>query len=114
MTERDSSLDELHSMGLAPAWIQTARVLGPIQFVEIWRTLDAEAKRAGDRYIYLPSFRVFLRYQRNRFIVSLADSGLSITRIQLLLYSFLREELSARHIARVLRADERRPSLLKR
>ena len=99
---RDPRIDELREMGLGYHWIQAAERIGFSAFLELWQTLDEQLAGDARRDVYVPQFRAFRAYQRNRFIRALSDEGLSPKEIRSRLQAELRESPSIRHILRVI------------
>lgn len=103
--ERDPRLDELKDMGLAPHWIAIAEAIGVDNYMTTWQILD-NAKHVEDvgsgLRVWVPRFRLFLRYQRNRVIQSMGNDGVNAKDIRIWLKKMLGEEVSVRHIVRVI------------
>lgn len=92
-------------MGLPGFWLEMAREIGFDRFIQLWRRLDREASMRADTdsmiLVQLRRFSSYERYQRNRFIETLADLGLSRDEIRSRVQQDLGEELSDRHILRL-------------
>lgn len=97
----DPRVDELRAMGLSPKWIRVAEVIGVEGFLRMWQILDGGDRTQNCR-IYIPNFGAYLRYQRNRLILSLGDQGLNTNEIRQRVRNLLCEEISERHIDRIL------------
>lgn len=75
--------DELRRMGLSRMWLDVADVVGPEQFLRVWQVIDQHAAEDyGNLRIRIPRFSRFLRFQRNRYIRTLAQAGYSVAEIQ--------------------------------
>lgn len=106
--KRDPRLEELRQMGLQRIWCDVAEVIGVDALLKMWRILDSDPESIGDNgRLILPLCRysTFLRYQRNRYIETLADMGVKPREIQRILKSQLCEEISLRHISRLSNPD---------
>jgi len=100
---RELSLDELRRMGLAEMWLEVSELVGPDRFVRIWECIDRHASEDyGNLRIRIPRFRRFLRYQRNRYIQTLARSGCSAPEIQRRLERELGESLHVEHVRKLV------------
>jgi len=103
----DSRVDELADMGLSPTWRRVAEAVGFDTFLVVWQILDDVA--ANDQRwnhkdnirLNMPSFRRFLRYQRNLYIQQLDSEGHSAQQIQGMLCRQIGVKLSVEHIGRV-------------
>lgn len=110
-TVEDTKFRELEEMGLPAVWLEGARLIGYENFVRLWRHLDGAA--AGGSLplsdnesmieVRLRRFASFQRFQRNRFIESLAALGLDGAEIQVAVHSQLGEKLTRNHILRLIR-----------
>lgn len=100
----DARLVELREVGLSRAWLTVAEVIGVDAFLDAWKVLDQQAAHInpGQREIYVPLFASYLRFQRNRFILALADHGTSVDEIRRQVRTVLCEDISARHITRIV------------
>lgn len=101
---RDPRLDELRRMGLQRVWLEVAETIGVDNFLAMWRVLDVDpacGHAEGYLKITLKHYRSFLRYQRNRFIETLAAAGCTEDEIQVRLRAQLCETVSLRHIKRL-------------
>lgn len=102
--KRDPRLDELKQIGLQRVWQLVAEEIGVDAFLRTWRILDAEQSSIGDDgrlLIPIKSYRSYQRFQRNRYVDSLVDMGLSPAAIKEHLEKHLNEKLSNRHIWRL-------------
>lgn len=101
----EAKFRELSDMGLPGFWLEMAREIGFDRFIQLWRRLDREASMRADTdsmiLVQLRRFSSYERYQRNRFIETLADLGLSRDEIRSRVQQDLGEELSDRHILRL-------------
>lgn len=102
----DPRLDELRQIGLPYRWLQVARAIGVDAFLVVWQILDQENHDATGQQISarvrVPMFSRYLKFQRNRYVRTLAESGRSPAEIRELVRTELCEELSERHIARII------------
>jgi len=108
---QDLRLRELAEIGLSATWLSVAQLLGYDQFVAMWRLLSADpALRNDDGQIELRlrPFRAFERYQRNRYIATLVQSGIRPSEIHQMVKADLGESLSHRHIKRLAAAGRTR------
>jgi hypothetical protein len=91
-------------MGLPAIWLDVARDLGYDRFLAMWRRLDAavELRSESDSMIEIQMRRYssFQRYQRNRFIESLAPF-LGNAEIRDRVKVQLGEKLSLNHVRRL-------------
>lgn len=106
---RDPRLNELREMGLAGHWVDIAESIGVDNFVTVWQILDQadhiEDVGSGLR-VWVPRYKLFLRYQRNRLIQSLAQSGESVKKIRAIIKKNINESLTSRHIGRIIAAGK--------
>lgn len=98
--KRDPRLDELISMGLPRTWLQVAEAIGIDAFLAMWRILDADESLHEDNMVqaHLRPYRSYLRFQRNRYIETLASLRVPCATIREMLKRQLGEEISERHI----------------
>ena len=102
--KRDPRMDELQQMGLQRVWLDVAEGIGVDAMLKAWRIIDATQGNIGDDgrlLVPLRSYGTFLRFQRNRYIETLADLGFTPAAIRERLDKQLGEKLSVRHISRV-------------
>lgn len=107
----DAKFRELEDMGLPAVWLEGARLIGYENFVRLWKHLDGAA--AGGTLplsdnesmieVRLRRFASFQRFQRNRFIESLAAMGLGGSEIHAAVKAELGENLTRNHILRLAR-----------
>lgn len=109
----DAKFRELSDMGLPAFWLRVAREIGLDNFLTLWRMLDKEDSMRSDSdgmvQVQIRPFASYERYQRNRFIESLAAIGLSTQQIRQRVCVELGEELSDRHILRLAARRKVRP-----
>ena len=102
----DALLAELDAMGLSRVMLQVAQAIGFDNFMRMWGILDGayEARTDNDSgiYIRLQRLTAYRRYQRNRFIESLAAMGETQPEIARLVKRELGEDVSDRHIWRLM------------
>ena len=101
----DAKFRELADMGLPQVWLDVARDIGYDAFMRLWRSLDAAVELRSESEsmieVQLRRFSSFQRYQRNRFVETLVNMGLSTPEIQTRVKVELGEELSVRHLVRL-------------
>jgi len=92
-------------MGMPTVWIDVARAIGYDAFMAMWAILDraVHLRSESESMIEVQMRRLasFRRFQRNRFIETLAASGLADREIQDQLAAQLGEKLSRSHISRL-------------
>lgn len=104
----DPRINELREMHIGRKWIQIAETIGFDNFMAMWAILDEDnIKNDGlscDRVrIWVPVFKRYLRYQRNRYILSrAADGDASPQDLQAEIKKLLSESLSIHHIKRIM------------
>lgn len=105
----DPRLGELASMGLPEYWLQVAAYLGVDAFLGMWRILDANrnsipASKGSGASSMAPTLRPYsnyLRFQKNRFVETLAAQGVEPKEIQKRVTTQLCESISIVHIRRL-------------
>lgn len=87
-------------MGLPRTWLQVAEAIGVDAFLAMWRILDADESLHEDNMVkaHLRPYRSYLRFQRNRYIETLAALKVPCATIRDMLKRQLGEEISERHI----------------
>ena len=106
-----AKIRELEDMGLPNIWLRVARAIGFENFMQFWRIVDTAAEHREMRLsdnesmieVQMRRYASFRRYQRNRFIETLAAGGHSATEIQQAVKGQLGESLSRNHIVRLAR-----------
>lgn len=104
-----AKLSELADMGLPSVWLRVADAIGYDKFLIFWRILDTAAEQREVRRsenesmieLQLRRYSSFKRYQRNRFIETLAATGLPSAAIQQAVKQQLGEKLHVQHIRRL-------------
>lgn len=98
--KRDPRLDELGAMGLPRTWMRVAEAVGFDAFLQMWRILDADESLHDGNMIQaaIRPYRSYLRFQRNRYIETLAALDVPSSVIREMLKRQLGEEISERHI----------------
>lgn len=98
--KRDPRLDELSAMGMPRTWLLVAEAIGIDAFLAMWRILDADESLHEDNMVkaHLRPYRSYLRFQRNRYIETLAALKVPCAMIRDMLKRQLGEEISERHI----------------
>lgn len=101
----EARLRELEIMGLPGVWLEVARAIGYERFLAVWRILDREVSLRSESEsmieVQLRRLASYHRFQRNRFIETLAASGLHDRQIRDAVYAQLGEKLSLSHISRL-------------
>ncbi|MDD2664360.1 MAG: hypothetical protein PHD19_11470 [Dechloromonas sp.] len=103
---------ELEAIGMPGAWLRLARRVGFDAFLDVWRMIsEDESTRhdGGRRMPKLREFSAYQRYQRNRYVKSLAEHGLNPDQIQRIVQRHLGERLSVCHIQGLAKGLYRRP-----
>lgn len=101
---RDPRFAELEKIGIPTVWLRIAERVGFDTWLDVWRMLsDDESVRhdGGARLPKLRCYSAYSRYQRNRYICSLAKQGMPLRVIQELLRKNLREFLDITNIQRI-------------
>jgi hypothetical protein len=104
--KRDPRLDELSEMGLQRSWLTVAEQIGVDAFLQVWRILDSDRSNEttdGRRLVPMRSYSSYERYQRNRYIESLARMGLNDQQIRDALEQRIGEKVTKRHICSIRR-----------
>lgn len=103
-------LAELADMGLPGVLLQVAEAIGFDAFMKVWQLLDTAPELLDESgsgiQLRMPRFRAWRRYQRNRYIETLAGMGYDTGEIKDAVRRQLGEEISNRHTRR-LRGDRR-------
>lgn len=103
---RDPRLDELRQMGLHATWQRVAEEIGVDAFLAMWRIVDQEEQWhhvKGTLVIPLRHYASYTKFQRNRFINDLFDSGLSMEQIRRRLLTAYGETVDSSHITRIVK-----------
>ena len=94
-------------MGLPRTWLQVAEAIGVDAFLQMWRILDQDESMLVSGHlrgagmvieVRLRPYRSYLRFQRNRYIETLAALKVPCATIREMLKRQLGEEISERHI----------------
>lgn len=105
-------LRELAEMGMPQVWLDVAAAIGYDNFHTMWRLLDGAVELRSDSdsmiEVQMRRYRSFLRFQRNRFIESLAPFTDDLE-IQGRVAFELGENLSLDHINRLARRRRMTP-----
>ena len=102
----DPRLGELAEAGLSTLWLRVASVVGVDQFLVIWRLLDevnAGAEVRDAVRLRVPLFSNYEKMQRNKLILAYQQAGQPPEEIQKKLKVDLCEDISLRHIKRVIK-----------
>lgn len=106
-------LAELDQMGLPRVVLQVAHAIGFDNFMAAWSILDGAHEIRTDNdsgiYVRLPRLNAYRRFQRNRFIETLAALGYSQPEISRQVKRELGEDVSDRHIWRLMAAGRVKP-----
>ena len=100
----DPRFQDLARLGLQPAWLRVAEVVGVDMFLEVWRILSHDPQHATDGgrlLVPLRSYKHYLRYQRNRYIETLRNMGMSPRAIKRRVADQLGEQICLRQIERL-------------
>lgn len=105
----EAKIREFSDMGLPAIWIRVANAIGYDNFLQFWRILDTaaelqEVRRSENESmieVQLRRYTSFKRYQRNRWIETLAANGLPNAVIQQAVKQRLGEKLDRSHIRRL-------------
>jgi hypothetical protein len=90
-------LNALIEMGLSQPWVSIAERVGIDNFLLMWESLDKIGLR-----VWIPRYSIFLRYQRNKFIESLVDSGVDTKTILQRVRKETHEQISLRQVVRLV------------
>lgn len=100
-----AKLRELEVMGMPGVWLEVARTIGYEPFMAMWKILDRSVAMRSESEsmieVQLRRIASYHRFQRNRFIESLAATGMADRQIQAALERQLGEKLSLSHISRL-------------
>jgi hypothetical protein len=93
--------------------LQVAHAIGFDNFMAMWAILDGSYEAIADNdsgiYIRLQRMSAYKRYQRNRFIEAMVTMGSSHTEISQSVKRDLGEEVSDRHIWRLMTGGRVKP-----
>jgi hypothetical protein len=99
----DFRLSELREIGLASHWLDVASSIGVDNFLTMWAILsNCDAVQDEKHYAYVPRYSIWIRYQRNRVILSLHADGLCAQEIRVRIWDDLKESVSVDHIKRII------------
>lgn len=104
--KRDPRIEEFRQMGLQRVWLDVAEEIGADAMLKVWRILDRANAHGGDEgrfMVPMRSYGSFLRFQRNRYIEALDSQGVKPKEIRERLNKQLCEQISIRHISRILK-----------
>ena len=93
-------------MGLQRVHLDVAEEIGVDAFLKAWRIYDRDQSATADEGRFMVPMRryeTFLRYQRNRYIESLDALGMKPKEIREKLNKQLCEQISLRHISRIIK-----------
>ncbi|MGR8932107.1 MAG: hypothetical protein ACU836_15860 [Gammaproteobacteria bacterium] len=100
----DSRLRELKEIGLATHWLEVAETIGVDNFLAMWKVLSKSDAVQNERHrTYVPQYDSWLRYQRNRVIISLHNDGLNAAEIMTRIKNDLGENIGIDQIKRVIK-----------
>ncbi len=101
----EAKIRELETMGMPNVWLSVCREIGYDRFMAMWRILDRSVQLRSESEsmieVQLRRLSSFSRYQRNRFIESLVQSGFGDKEIRETVEAQLGEKLSLSHISRL-------------
>jgi len=99
----DPRVAELRGLRLSAAWLGVAELIGFDQFVAVWRLLTSSEAWMDERNrISLPSFRQYMRLQRNLMIKSMLADGFSSAEIRARVKSALGEDVGLSHLHKIV------------
>ena len=101
---RDPRFTELEKIGIPAVWLRVAERVGFDAWLDIWRMLSNDESVRHDGGARLPKLRcysAYSRYQRNRYIMAMAEQGMTPTVIQEALRKNLCEYLDVTNIQRI-------------
>jgi hypothetical protein len=104
--QADPRFAELARIGLPAAWRRIAERVGFDAWIDVWKMLSADDSLRHDGGQKMPKLRTFdayLRYQRDRYIESLAQAGANDCQIQQALLRNIGETLDVSRINRLAR-----------
>jgi hypothetical protein len=104
----DLRIKELEEVGLNKTWIRIARAIGYDAFIRMWIILD-EPDMHGiyeKKRIWVPMFKTFLKFQRNRQIQTLADNGHQSPYIKKMIEQQTGESLHIVHIQKLMKKSK--------
>ncbi len=107
----DLRLDDLRTIGLSHKLMAVADLVGFDLFIQIWKIIDdysvgSYAPLSTPKRIHVPRFTSYLALQRNKYIASLSEEGLTVGEIRTRIKAELCEVLSERHIFRLVAASK--------
>ncbi|HAO25028.1 MAG: hypothetical protein CMH21_13445 [Methylophaga sp.] len=103
---RDPRIDDLSKVGINGKWRGLAQQLGFDVFIVAWNHLSMLAETGDDGHrVYVPQFEVFMRFQRNRYIMSLHNDGYKPRQIHDIVARDLGENVHTSHISRIIRQN---------
>lgn len=97
----DPRIREIEQMGVSRIWLDVAKAIGVDEFLKMWEILDTRGATGPRERFYIPRFSTYLRFQRNRYIESLAADGVPVASIRRKVNIELCEQLSHRHVSRL-------------
>lgn len=101
---RDPRIAELSKVGINGKWRGLASQIGFDAFIVVWNHLSMHAEDGDDGHrVYVPKFDLFMRYQRNRYILALSNDGHKPSEIQRIIAEELGESVHVMHICRLIR-----------
>jgi len=98
LRKNDPRIKSLRDMKIGTTWIEIAEDIGFENFMAVWRRLGQDESTR----IRMPPYTKWVRYQRNQFIKQLASEGYRSEQIKRRVKRELCEDVSLRHIARIL------------
>lgn len=109
-TADDPRIRELADMGLGSTWLRVAGAVGIENFMRVWLILDERNMEVppglrDQARIRVPLFSRYLRFQRNKLIISLSADH-SPTEIQKIIKVKLCEDVSTTHISRIIKKNK--------
>jgi hypothetical protein len=102
---RDPRLDDLAAMGLRKVLLDIAEEIGVDNYMKMWKIVDSdyESNGHGDSVLKLrmPCYRLYRRYQRNRYAEALFRAGHSVIEVSKKIERYMCEKLHKNHVIRL-------------
>jgi hypothetical protein len=100
----DIRLHELREIGLAKVWLDVANIVGVDRFFEMWKFLSSQEhllNDSGQVELSLRRFTSYQKYQRNRYLDTLVQAGLTPAQLAQVIRRELGESLTVRQLRRL-------------
>jgi len=103
----DPRLAELAELGLGRHWLRVASAIGVDAFLATWQILSQDDSVQDDcGRVHIPAISTWQRYQRNRYIATLAAQEWTAAEIRQELRRRLGYDLTEGHIRKLMRGAE--------